>query len=48
MKQKNYTLRSEKHLEALIDRLYETYSKVEVINCVKGALMVNVVIAMGY
>jgi hypothetical protein len=39
---------SQSHIDDLVDRLYETYNRVEIIKTVKHAITVLVVLAVGY
>ena len=39
---------SQSHVDDLIDRLYDTYNRVETIRTVKHAVSVLVVLAVGY
>ncbi len=48
MKKKTYQVERMSHVEGLRDRLLETYSRVEVLGCVRLALGVIVTMAVGY
>ncbi len=48
MKKKTYQVEGMSHVEDLRDRLLETYSRVEVLGCVRHALGVIVTMAVGY
>lgn len=48
MKTKQYSVPSMNHVEDLRDRLLDTYSRVEIVSCVKYTLNVIVMVAVGY
>lgn len=48
MKTKEYSVESMSHVEDLRDRLLDTYSRVEIVSCVKKTLNVIVLVAVGY
>ena len=39
---------SQSHVDDLVDRLYDTYNRVEIIKTVRHAISVLVVLAVGY
>ena len=45
---KEFEIESMSHVEDLTERLYDTYSRVEVIKCVKTMINVIVLVAVGY
>lgn len=45
---KDYEVSSMNHVEDLRDRLFDTYTRVEVIKCVKTMISVIVTVAVGY
>ena len=48
MTTREYEVDSMSHVDDLTERLYDTYSRVEVIKCVKTVISVIVLVAVGY
>ena len=48
MKTKTYNVGKQSHIEDLIDRLFDQYNRVEVVNTVKAAVGFTVMVAVGY
>ena len=48
MTTKKFEVDSMSHVDDLTERLYDTYSRVEVIKCVKTVINVIVLVAVGY
>ncbi len=45
---KEYSVNSMDHVDDLVDRLYDTYTRVEVVQCFKTLVNVIVLVAVGY
>jgi len=48
MTTREYSVDSMSHVDDLTERLYDTYSRVEVIRCVTTMINVIVLVAVGY
>ncbi len=48
MKTETYDVPSMNHVEDLRDRLLDIYNRVEIVRCIKHAINVTVMVAVGY